>query len=190
MNIKRVLITGADGFIGSHLTEALLEKGYKIKALSYYNSFNYWGWIEDIPRNKNLEVVSGDIRDPHFSKEVVKGRRIFWKPIGLGGNVNPILRVISKYFERIIFLFIELVFLIFPLMYILSQKMSDIFRTMNKIAITFLFSSYIIVLLISIGQALVIAPEPRLSVPTDPIIIIVSLFLIYEFKHKYVIKNN
>lgn len=70
--MKNVLITGADGFIGSHLTEALLVKGYKVKALSQYNSFNYWGWLEDIPLNKNLEIVSGDIRDPHFCKVITK----------------------------------------------------------------------------------------------------------------------
>lgn len=70
--MKRVLITGADGFIGSHLTELLLEKGYKVRALSQYNSFNYWGWLEDIPGNKNLEVVSGDIRDPHYVKLIMK----------------------------------------------------------------------------------------------------------------------
>jgi NAD dependent epimerase/dehydratase len=69
----RVLVTGADGFIGSHLTELLLEKGYKVRALAQYNSFNYWGWLEDIPKNKNLEVVAGDVRDPHFCKEIVKG---------------------------------------------------------------------------------------------------------------------
>ena len=69
---KNILITGADGFIGSHLTEMLLKKGYKVKALSQYNSFNNWGWLEDIPQNNNLEVVSGDIRDPHFCKEITK----------------------------------------------------------------------------------------------------------------------
>ncbi len=69
---KRVLVTGADGFIGSHLTELLLEKGYIVRALSYYNSFNYWGWLEDIPANPNLEVVTGDIRDPHFVKHIMK----------------------------------------------------------------------------------------------------------------------
>lgn len=69
---SKILVTGADGFIGSHLTEMLLSKGYKVKALSQYNSFNYWGWLEDIPRNINLEVVSGDIRDPHFCKEITK----------------------------------------------------------------------------------------------------------------------
>ncbi|MEI8201395.1 MAG: NAD-dependent 4,6-dehydratase LegB [Bacteroidota bacterium] len=69
---KRVLVTGADGFIGSHLTELLLEKGYKVRALSYYNSFNYWGWLEDISTNPNLEVVTGDIRDPHYVKHIMK----------------------------------------------------------------------------------------------------------------------
>jgi NAD dependent epimerase/dehydratase len=74
MNLKnkKVLVTGADGFIGSHLTETLLLKGCKVKALSYYNSFNYWGWLEDIPQNPNLEIIAGDIRDPHFCKSIVK----------------------------------------------------------------------------------------------------------------------
>lgn len=75
---QNVLVTGADGFIGSHLTEALLEKGCKVKALSYYNSFNFWGWLEDIPKNPNLEVVSGDVRDPHFCKEIVKDMDIIF----------------------------------------------------------------------------------------------------------------
>jgi len=69
----KALVTGADGFIGSHLTELLLEKGYRVKALAQYNSFNYWGWLEDIPSNPNLEIVTGDVRDPHFCKEIVKG---------------------------------------------------------------------------------------------------------------------
>jgi len=70
---KKILVTGADGFIGSHLTEMLLKNGNQVRALSYYNSFNYWGWLEDIPENKNLEIVSGDVRDPHFCKEITKG---------------------------------------------------------------------------------------------------------------------
>jgi NAD dependent epimerase/dehydratase len=68
---KNILITGADGFIGSHLTEALLETGHKVKALSCYNSFNNWGWLENI-QHPNLKVISGDIRDPHFCKEITK----------------------------------------------------------------------------------------------------------------------
>jgi len=70
---SNILVTGADGFIGSHLTEALLAKGCRVKALSQYNSFNYWGWLDDIPANANLKVVSGDIRDPYFCKEITKG---------------------------------------------------------------------------------------------------------------------
>jgi NAD dependent epimerase/dehydratase len=69
----KALVTGADGFIGSHLTELLLKKGYTVLALSYYNSFNYWGWLEDIPANQNLEVVTGDVRDPHFVKHIMQG---------------------------------------------------------------------------------------------------------------------
>lgn len=67
---KKVLVTGADGFIGSHLTEMLLEKGYGVKALSQYNSFNYWGWLEDLPPCNNLEVITGDVRDPFFCEEI------------------------------------------------------------------------------------------------------------------------
>jgi NAD dependent epimerase/dehydratase len=69
----KALVTGADGFIGSHLTEALLQEGYEVKALSQYNSFNYWGWLEDVTPCPELEVVSGDIRDPHFCKHITKG---------------------------------------------------------------------------------------------------------------------
>lgn len=69
---KRILITGGDGFIGSHLTEMLLEKGYEVCALSYYNSFNYWGWLDNI-KHPNLEVATGDVRDPHFCKYITKG---------------------------------------------------------------------------------------------------------------------
>lgn len=69
--MEKVLITGADGFIGSHLTEMLLSLGYRVRALSYYNSFNDWGWLEGM-RNPNLEIISGDIRDPHFCKHITK----------------------------------------------------------------------------------------------------------------------
>ncbi|MBD8349080.1 NAD-dependent 4,6-dehydratase LegB [Dysgonomonas sp. HGC4] len=69
--MQKVLVTGADGFIGSHLTEMLLEEGYNVTALSCYNSFNYWGWLEGI-QHPNLTVISGDIRDPHFCKHITK----------------------------------------------------------------------------------------------------------------------
>jgi len=67
----KVLVTGADGFIGSHLTEMLLAQGYSVKALSYYNSFNYWGWLDEI-RNPNLEIITGDVRDPYFCNNITK----------------------------------------------------------------------------------------------------------------------
>lgn len=70
--MKKILVTGADGFIGSHLTEHLLHKGYSVKALAQYNSFNNWGWLEDVQQNINLEVITGDIRDPHFCKSITK----------------------------------------------------------------------------------------------------------------------
>lgn len=70
--IMKVLVTGADGFIGSHLTEHLLHKGYSVRALAQYNSFNYWGWLEDIPSTPKLEIVTGDVRDPHFVKSIVQ----------------------------------------------------------------------------------------------------------------------
>jgi NAD dependent epimerase/dehydratase len=70
---KRVLVTGADGFIGSHLAEHLLRAGAHVKALAQYNSFNFWGWLEDIPSLKQIEVVTGDIRDSHFCLNLING---------------------------------------------------------------------------------------------------------------------
>lgn len=70
---KNILITGADGFIGSHLTEMLVKKGASVKALSFYNSFNNWGWLEDIDCLNEIEVLTGDIRDSHYCKKVTKG---------------------------------------------------------------------------------------------------------------------
>jgi NAD dependent epimerase/dehydratase len=69
---KRVLVTGADGFIGSHLVEHLLDVGAQVRALSLYNSFNDWGWLEVAPRLDEITVITGDIRDPHFCQELVK----------------------------------------------------------------------------------------------------------------------
>ncbi len=73
--MKKVLVTGADGFIGSHLTETLLEAGYDVKAFAYYNSFNSWGWLDTLPKEKlnQIEVFTGDIRDPNGVREAMKG---------------------------------------------------------------------------------------------------------------------
>lgn len=70
-----ILVTGADGFIGSHLTEALVRQGYKVRAFVYYNSFNSWGWLDNCDEDVkgNFEVFAGDIRDPHGVKEAMKG---------------------------------------------------------------------------------------------------------------------
>ena len=72
---KKVLVTGADGFIGSHLVEHLLDEGCKVKAFVYYNSFNSWGWLDTFPAEKikQLEIFSGDIRDPNGVREAMKG---------------------------------------------------------------------------------------------------------------------
>jgi NAD dependent epimerase/dehydratase len=73
--MKKVLVTGADGFIGSHLTEALVRKGFDVKAFVLYNSFNSWGWLDNCaPDVKGkFEIFSGDIRDPHGVKAAMKG---------------------------------------------------------------------------------------------------------------------
>jgi NAD dependent epimerase/dehydratase len=72
---KKVLITGADGFIGSHLTEALVNQGYDVRAFVYYNSFNSYGWLDSISlKTKNqIEFFAGDIRDPNGVREAMKG---------------------------------------------------------------------------------------------------------------------
>lgn len=70
--MKKAFVTGADGFIGSHLTELLLEKGYEVKALAQYNSFNNWGWLEDLPPHPDIQIISGDIRDPHFVRNAMQ----------------------------------------------------------------------------------------------------------------------
>lgn len=73
--MKKVLVTGADGFIGSHLTESLLEKGYEVKAFTFYNSFNTWGWLDTLPKEKldQIEIFAGDVRDPNGVREAMKG---------------------------------------------------------------------------------------------------------------------
>ncbi|MDP4836925.1 MAG: SDR family NAD(P)-dependent oxidoreductase, partial [Burkholderiales bacterium] len=68
----KALITGADGFIGSHLTELLVKEGFQVKALCQYNSFNDWGWLEDVGCRGQIEVVNGDIRDSRFCRHITK----------------------------------------------------------------------------------------------------------------------
>jgi NAD dependent epimerase/dehydratase len=69
---KRILVTGADGFIGSHLVEHLVRAGAQVTALAQYNSFNFWGWLEEIPSLNEIKVVTGDIRDSHFCLKLLK----------------------------------------------------------------------------------------------------------------------
>ncbi len=73
--MKKALITGADGFIGSHLVEKLLRDGYAVKAFTYYNSFNSWGWLDTLPAEilRDVEIFAGDIRDPNGVRTAMQG---------------------------------------------------------------------------------------------------------------------
>lgn len=73
--MDKILVTGSDGFIGSHLTEELVKKGYKVKAFVLYNSFNTWGWLDSLPREilNEIEIFQGDVRDPNGVKEAMRG---------------------------------------------------------------------------------------------------------------------
>lgn len=73
--LKKLLVTGADGFIGSHLVEGLLNKGYQVRAFVFYNSFNSWGWLDTFPKEKldNIDVITGDIRDPNGVRKAMQG---------------------------------------------------------------------------------------------------------------------
>ncbi len=72
---KKILVTGADGFIGSHLTEELVRSGADVRAFVFYNSFNSWGWLDHSPEEiiKNIDVFAGDVRDPHGVKKAMEG---------------------------------------------------------------------------------------------------------------------
>ncbi len=73
--MSKVLVTGSDGFIGSHLVEELVKKGYEVKAFVYYNSFNNWGWLDTLDKSimDHVEVFAGDVRDPNGVREAMKG---------------------------------------------------------------------------------------------------------------------
>lgn len=73
--MAKVLVTGADGFIGSHLTEELVKRGYEVKAFAFYNSFNTWGWLDTLPKEimDHVEVFTGDVRDPNGVRTAMKG---------------------------------------------------------------------------------------------------------------------
>jgi nucleoside-diphosphate-sugar epimerase len=70
---KRVLVTGADGFIGSHLVEHLAREAASITALVQYNSFNSWGWLDEVDCGRDVQIKAGDIRDAHFCLELMRG---------------------------------------------------------------------------------------------------------------------
>ena len=73
--MKKVLVTGSDGFIGSHLVETLLEEGFDVRAFVLYNSFNTWGWLDTFPKEKldKIEIFTGDVRDPNAVRQAAKG---------------------------------------------------------------------------------------------------------------------
>lgn len=83
--MKKCLVTGADGFIGSHLVETLLEQGHEVTALAQYNSFGSWGWLEEIKDSDNLKVIAGDIRDPFFCRKIIKDVQVVYHLAALIG---------------------------------------------------------------------------------------------------------
>ncbi len=72
---KKILVTGADGFIGSHLTEALIRRGCEVRAFVFYNSFGHWGWLDESPADikRELDIFAGDVRDPHGVRSAMQG---------------------------------------------------------------------------------------------------------------------
>lgn len=84
---QKILVTGSEGFIGSHLVEGLLAKGAKVRAFVLYNSFNSWGWLDSFPKSKldKIEIFLGDIRDPNSVHNAMKGIDIVYHLAALIG---------------------------------------------------------------------------------------------------------
>ncbi|QNJ96710.1 NAD-dependent 4,6-dehydratase LegB [Constantimarinum furrinae] len=80
MSKTKVLVTGADGFIGSHLTEYLVSKGYAVRAFCFYNSFNSWGWLDTLPKDTldKIEIFTGDVRDPNGVRVAMEGIEVVY----------------------------------------------------------------------------------------------------------------
>ena len=85
--MRKILVTGSEGFIGSHLVERLVSKGFKVKCLVYYNSFGDWGWLDDLNPSvlKKIEIVLGDVRDPELIKNIIKDCDIVYNLAALIG---------------------------------------------------------------------------------------------------------
>lgn len=84
---KKVIVTGACGFIGSHLVERLLDEGCKVRAFVFYNSFNSWGWLDDLAKDKlkKIDIFSGDVRDPNGVRSAMKGMDVVFHLAALIG---------------------------------------------------------------------------------------------------------
>ena len=119
MNWKntKVLVTGADGFIGSHLVERLLQEGARVRAFVYYNAFNHWGWLDTLPKSqlRKVDVFCGDVRDPNGVQESMRGIHVVFHLAALIGipfsyhspdsyvdtNVKGTLNVLQAARERV-----------------------------------------------------------------------------------------
>lgn len=85
---KKVLVTGAGGFIGSHLTERLVEYGAEVTAFIHYNSRNNWGWLDESKYLKDIHIITGDIRDFDSVRKAMKGNNIVFHLAALIGILN------------------------------------------------------------------------------------------------------